>query len=270
MAAQSGAENADPLAQFLTDPAAVFQWTQGPDKTQRLAEMMQQSPLFQQLRNFGSEVLERRQVAQLPAGALVELRGLSAAAYNGLVGELADASPAERDQHPGRRIVELGEGVEDSTRLAVHPKNLIFPRHKPGDAVTLAAEFEPGSEHEGLEGRAGVISSLTEEERGLGFSEQTGGLVVDVLSLLPGGPVLDRVWLWPEHLARRNFQVGDGVRMRDLEADSSLNGLPATVEAPGTRPWSYVVVLDDGRRLEVKWRNLLLSSCSVATAAGLG
>ena len=32
-----------------------------------------------------------------------------------------------------------------------------------GAQVTLAAEFEPGSEHEGLEGRAGVISSLTEE-----------------------------------------------------------------------------------------------------------
>ena len=29
---------------------------------------------------------------------------------------------------------------------------------------------------------------------------------------------------------------------------------------PGTEPWKYIVTLEDGRRLEVRWRNLLLTS----------
>ena len=30
--------------------------------------------------------------------------------------------------------------------------------------VTLNAEFEPGTEHEGLEGRAALVSTLTDED----------------------------------------------------------------------------------------------------------
>ena len=35
--------------------------------------------------------------------------------------------------------------------------------------VTLNAEFEPGTEHEGLEGRAALVSTLTDED-GVGFA----------------------------------------------------------------------------------------------------
>ena len=123
------------------------------------------------------------------------------------------------------------------------------------------------------------------EEHELGFDESSGRVVVDVLSLLPGGPILQRILMWPEHLQRRPFQLGDGVKLRDLESDASLNEAAGVVEAEGflscifmgsaawacyagafcsgPEAWKYIVALEDGRRLEVRWRNLLLtSSCA--------
>lgn len=257
-AAQEGAADSDPLAKFLSDPQAVWSWLQSNDKTQELMQIMQGSVLFDKLLKFGSEVLERRQVAELSEGSLVEISGLSAAEHlNGLTGTLSEATEEEMQEHPGRRIIELEDG---QGRIAVQPRNLIFPRHRPGDAVTLNAEFEPGTEHEGLEGRAALVSTLTDEERELGFDKYSGRVVVDVLSLLPGGPILQRILMWPEHLQRRPFQAGDGVLLRNLEADTTLNEAAGTIEEEGTEPWKYIVALEDGRRLEVRWRNLLLTS----------
>eukprot|EP00439_Symbiodinium_sp_Y106_P080050 s501_g18.t2 len=196
-AAQEGAADSDPLAKFLSDPQAVWSWLQSNDKTQELMQIMQGSVLFDKLLKFGSEVLERRQVAELSEGSLVEISGLSAAEHlNGLTGTLSQATEEEMEEpglrfqtarmeseHPGRRIIELEDG---QGRIAVQPRNLIFPRHRPGDAVTLNAEFEPGTEHE-------------------------------------GGPILQRILMWPEHLQRRPFQAGDGVLLRNLESDTTLN-----------------------------------------------
>ncbi|CAE7602551.1 FOL3, partial [Symbiodinium sp. CCMP2456] len=227
-AAQEGAADSDPLAKFLSDPQAVWSWLQSNDKTQELMQIMQGSVLFDKLLKFGSEVLERRQVAELSEGSLVEISGLSAAEHlNGLTGTLSEATEEEMQEHPGRRIIELEDG---QGRIAVQPRNLIFPRHRPGDAVTLNAEFEPGTEHEGLERRAALVSTLTDEERELGFDKYSGRVVVDVLSLLPGGPILQRILMWPEHLQRRPFQAGDGVLLRNLEADTTLNDAAGTIE----------------------------------------
>eukprot|EP00434_Breviolum_minutum_P042420 symbB.v1.2.037755.t1/scaffold5662.1/size29721/2 len=257
-AAQRGREAADPLAKFLSDPTQVWSWMQSSDKTQQLSDMMNRSPLFEKLRKFGATVLERRQIAQLPPGALVEITDLKEAQQlNGLVGEVVEGTPEELQDFPDRKIVLLEDG---QGRVAVHPRNLVFPRHKTGDAVILDAEFEPGTEHEGLENRAAVVSTLTQEEKELGFDATSGRLVVDVLSLLPGGPVLQRILMWPEHLQRRPFQAGDTVTLRDLQSDGVLNGESAVVEGPGSEAWKYLVMLLDGRRLEIRWRNLLLTS----------
>ncbi|CAL1173480.1 unnamed protein product [Cladocopium goreaui] len=262
-AAQRGREAADPLAKFLSDPQQVWSWMQSSDKTQQLSDMMNRSPLFEKLRNFGASVLERRQVAQLPPGALVEITALKEASHlNSLVGEVVEPTPEETQEFADRKIVHLEDG---QGRVAVHPRNLVFPRHKPGDAVILDAEFEPGTEHEGLENRAAVVSMLTQEEKELGFDEKSGRLVVDVLSLLPGGPVLQRILMWPEHLQRRPFQVGDSVELRDLRADAKLNGAAGVVQGPGTETWKYLVTLDDGRRLEIRWKNLLLTNAMPTT-----
>ena len=43
---------------------------------------------------------------------------------------------ASREEHPGRRIIELEDG---QGRIAVQPRNLIFPRHRPGDAAPWQA-----------------------------------------------------------------------------------------------------------------------------------
>jgi len=257
-AAQEGSK-ADPLAKFLSDPQAVWSWLQSNEKTAELTQIMQGSILFEKLLKFGSEVLERRQIAQLEPGALLEISGLqSAAKLNGLTGTLCEPTEEDLEEHPGRRILEL---EDNQGRVAVQLRNLIFPRHRQGDAVTLVAEFEPGTEHEGLEGRAAVVSTLTEEERELGFDEKSGRLVVDVLSLLPGGPILQRILMWPEHLQRRPFQPGDEVKLRQLESDATLNDESGTIAGEGSEPWKYIVDLEDGRRLEVRWRNLLLTSC---------
>ena len=132
-AAQSGSAEADPLAKFLSDPQAVWSWLQSSDKTGELMQIMRGSALFDKLLKFGSEVLERRQVAELGPGALVEISGLEAAEHlNGLTGTLCEATDADSKEHPGRRILELEDG---KGRVAVQPRNLIFPRHRPGDAA---------------------------------------------------------------------------------------------------------------------------------------
>eukprot|EP00913_Durusdinium_trenchii_P016985 g15970.t1 len=131
----------------------------------------------------GAPVLERRQMATLPPGALVEINGLKEALHlNGLVGELAEPTPAEQAENAERRIVDL----------------------------------------EDAQGRVA--------EQQLGFDENSGRLVVDVLSLLPGGPILERILMWPEHLQRRPFQPGDGVTLRALQSDEGLNGRPGIVQ----------------------------------------
>ena len=152
---------------------------------------------------------------------------------------------------------------------------------------------------------ATLSATSSVKERELGFDKYSGRVVVDVLSLLPGGPILQRILMWPEHLQRRPFQAGDGVLLRNLEADTTLNEAAGTIEEegsfgcmissschmlynlviatfaffcygqttresrrqrlkeafdPGTEPWKYIVALEDGRRLEVRWRNLLLTS----------
>ncbi|CAE7236829.1 FOL3 [Symbiodinium necroappetens] len=328
-AAQEGAADSDPLAKFLSDPQAVWSWLQSNDKTQELMQIMQGSVLFDKLLKFGSEVLERRQVAELSEGSLVEISGLSAAEHlNGLTGTLSEATEEELQErcselalaillaiilfsttfwfncagkqilglvlrffefatspstgegivvfdatgkeHPGRRIIELEDG---QGRIAVQPRNLIFPRHRPGDAVTLNAEFEPGTEHEGLEGRAALVSTLTDEERELGFDKYSGRVVVDVLSLLPGGPILQRILMWPEHLQRRPFQAGDGVLLRNLEADTTLNEAAGTIEEEGTEPWKYIVALEvialsAGKDAEAILRELLRSDQDAVYAVG--
>ena len=71
------------------------------------------------------------------------------------------------------------------------------------------------------------------KERELGFDENSGRVVVDVLSLLPGGPIIHRILIWPEHLKRRPFQPGDGVKLRELESDATLNDAAGAVEAEG-------------------------------------
>ena len=100
-AAQEGAADSDPLAKFLSDPQAVWSWLQSNDKTQELMQIMQGSVLFDKLLKFGSEVLERRQVAELSEGSLVEISGLSAAEHlNGLTGTLSQATEEEMEE-PG-------------------------------------------------------------------------------------------------------------------------------------------------------------------------
>ena len=138
-AAQEGSEDADPLAKFLSDPQAVWSWLQSNDKTAELVQIMRGSMLFDKLMKFGSEVLERRQVAELEPGSLVEISGLKTADHlNGLTGTLREATEEEVQEHPGRRILEL----EDGSRVAVQTRNLIFPRHKPGDAAAWPNEDE--------------------------------------------------------------------------------------------------------------------------------
>ena len=98
-AAQEGAADSDPLAKFLSDPQAVWSWLQSNDKTQELMQIMQGSVLFDKLLKFGSEVLERRQVAELSEGSLVEISGLSAAEHlNGLTGTLSEATEEEMQE----------------------------------------------------------------------------------------------------------------------------------------------------------------------------
>ena len=100
-AAQDGSKGseADPLAKFLSDPQAVWSWLQSNDKTGELMDIMRGSVLFDKLLKFGSEVLERRQVAELGPGALVEISGLEAAGHlNGLTGTLCEATDEEMEE----------------------------------------------------------------------------------------------------------------------------------------------------------------------------
>eukprot|EP00933_Yihiella_yeosuensis_P081832 TRINITY_DN9551_c0_g1_i4.p1 TRINITY_DN9551_c0_g1~~TRINITY_DN9551_c0_g1_i4.p1 ORF type:complete len:420 (-),score=95.17 TRINITY_DN9551_c0_g1_i4:251-1510(-) len=271
------AESFDPFAKLLSNPQALIAALQNPERSQELREAVEGSSIFEDMRDLGRTVIEQMQIARLKAGAKIEIHGLKAASeLNGLVGVLCDPTPEEAEANPERRVVELEDGVG---RISVQPENLIFPRHLPGDAVLLAAEFEPGSEHEGLEGRAAVVSLLTEEELALGFgsSAEAGRAVVDVLSLLPGGPITQRLLMWPEHLKPRRYQPGDGVVLAALESDASLNGAAATVveasqeEASTLEPSAVVIALDsDGRRLQVRRRNLRLSSVALPGWTGIG
>ncbi|CAE7891898.1 FOL3 [Symbiodinium microadriaticum] len=284
-AAQEGAADSDPLAKFLSDPQAVWSWLQSNDKTQELMQIMQGSVLFDKLLKFGSEVLERRQVAELSEGSLVEISGLSAAEHlNGLTGTLSEATEEEMQERCSEQTFWFncaGIVVFDETgkvalqifdrghSVKVRRTAMWYEFHK----VTLNAEFEPGTEHEGLEGRAALVSTLTDEERELGFDKYSGRVVVDVLSLLPGGPILQRILMWPEHLQRRPFQAGDGVLLRNLEADTTLNEAAGTIEEEGTEPWKYIVALEvialsAGKDAEAILRELLRSDQDAVYAVG--
>ena len=81
---------------------------------------------------------------------------------------------------------------------------------------------------------AALSATSSVKERELGFDKYSGRVVVDVLSLLPGGPILQRILMWPEHLQRRPFQAGDGVLLRNLEADTTLNEAAGTIEEEGS------------------------------------
>lgn len=255
------APDEDPFARLLADPASLTQLLQDPGRAQEMLGALNGSALFEEMQELGGTVLEQLRIAKLDAGAQVEVDGLRARPeLNGLVGELKDATPEEAASFEGRRIVE----VEGGERLALRPENLVFPRHRLGDAVTLDAEF--GYEEEGLEGRSAVVSELTQQEEELGFQAYAGRVVVDVLPLLPGGPVLHRLLMWPEHLRPRPFQPGDGVELAGLDSDARLNGLAATVvpaaagELAGVGPGHAVVTVDStGERLLVRRRNALLT-----------
>lgn len=264
-----GSQDVDPLAKLIADPQGIASLMQSDSKEEQLGTLAQNSPLFDKLLQLGSRVLEQTRISRLEPGTEVELAGLKAAAdLNGLRGFLTSPTPEEEELSPGRRIVEL---EDDAGRIAVQPENLRFPRYLLGNAVTLETKFEVGGPHEGLERRAAVVSELTEEEIELGFKSRGGQVVVEVLSLLPGGPVLERILMWPEHLRPRAFQPGDGVEIAGLEADTSLNGEAATVEAGASGPGRpLLVALDgDGRPLEIKPKNLRLVSCGFS-AGGFG
>lgn len=267
------AEDADPFARLLSDPSALAQVAEDPQRAQELLSELNTSAIFEDMRRLGSIVLEQMRIAKLEAGTPVQILGLRAAAeLNGRVGLLAEPTREEAAAHPERRVVDLGAGE----RVAVLPENLAFPRHAVGDAVLLEAEF--AGEEEGLEGRAAVVSELTEEEQRLGFETRGGRVVVDVLPLIVGGPVMQRLLMWPEHLRPRTFQPGDTVRLDGLESDATLNGMTASVvpadegEIDVQPDKGIVVALEaDGRRLSVRRKNLrLIGTAAPAPWRGFG
>lgn len=274
----------DPFMRLLKDPWALVGMLENPEGGQELLDTVNKSTLFSDFQDLGAMVTEQLRIVNAEAGTRVELDGLMGSPeLNGCRGVLADATPEEEELHPGRRIVILeaeasgGASPPDETRLALAPERLIFPRLRCGDAVVLDVEF--GGEEEGLEGRAAVVSQLTSEELDLGFEERGGRVVVDVLPLLPGGPITERLMMYPEHLRPRSFEIGDYVELRGLSSSASLNGASATVVAAtveeqraNAADGRVVVALDqDGARLSVQPRNLLLA-CATAPAPipGLG
>jgi len=272
--ASSGDDDSDAFASLLANPQDLVGLLQDPGKVGELAGSFNTSVVFKEMRELGSLVLEQLRVGKLPAGELVEIYGLQAQAeLNSQTGALADPTPEEARAFEGRRIVCL-EG--DAGRVALRPENLRFPRYQPGDAVTLEAEF--GGAEEGLEGRAAVVSELTEEELRLGFKPGGGRVVVDVLPTVPGGPVVHRLLMWCDHLRPRTFAPGDSVELAGLDSDAGLNGLPATVvpataeEAAAARGANRVVVATDegGVRLAVPRRNLRLLGIGPPRLRGLG
>eukprot|EP00931_Biecheleriopsis_adriatica_P077941 TRINITY_DN51411_c0_g1_i1.p1 TRINITY_DN51411_c0_g1~~TRINITY_DN51411_c0_g1_i1.p1 ORF type:complete len:406 (-),score=77.59 TRINITY_DN51411_c0_g1_i1:36-1208(-) len=264
-AASENSKSSDPFAKLLGDPGAALSTLQK-SSPEELKSIIEESSLFQKLQRLGRDVLEQMRIERLEVGVPVEISGLtSAPELNGLVGVLVEPTLLEAEEHPDRRIVELEGG---GGRIAVQVKNLVIPEHRPGDAVVLNVEFQRGGEQEGMEGRAAVVSTLTKEEIDLGFTDKYR-VVVDVLSLLPGGPVTERLLMWPEHLRPRQFEAGDGVELTGLEADASLNGASGTVESSVGYGTVNVVLDGDGRRLEVKRQNLRLVSVALPEGRSL-
>lgn len=261
----------DPLAKILADPM-LLKGLQDPSTSKDILADLNRSALFEEMRIMGSVVIEQVQIKNLKAGELVEITGLeSQPQLNGVVGTLVEATDTEADSFTGRRVVELQNGQ----RLALKLDNLVFPRYNVGAAVTLETKF--GGEETGLEGRAAVVSELTEEERTLGWGRYSGRVVVDVLPLVVGGPVLQRLLMWPEHLRPRQFVSGDAVQLAELSSDSQLNGAACTVvtataeERANQSPGQVVVVVDaDGSRLLVREQNLRLLALTPPTLLGIG
>jgi len=245
---------------------------QDPSASKDILLDLNQSVLFDEMRMMGSFVIEQVQIKNLKAGELVQITGLeSQPQLNDVIGRLVEATDAETESFAGRRVVEL----ESGQRLALRLDNLVFPRYKIGDAVTLETTF--GGEEQGLESRAAVVSNLTEEERTLGWGRYSGRVVVDVLPLVVGGPVLQRLLMWPEHLRPRQFVSGDAVQLEGLASDGQLNGAVCTVvtataeERAGQNPGQVVVTVDaDGSRLLVRDKNLRLMAIAPPTLLGIG
>jgi len=261
-------EEIDPLTKILADPMLL----RDPIASKDILADLNRSVLFQEMRIIGSSVIEQVQIKNLKAGELVEITGLeSQPQLNGVVGTLVEATDTEADSFTGRRVVEL----ENGQRLALKLDNLVFPRYNVGAAVTLETTF--GGEEQGQEGRAAVVSKLTEEERTLGWGRYSGRVVVDVLPLVVGGPVLHRLLMWPEHLRPRKFVSGDAVQLAELASDSQLNGAACTVvtataeERASQSPGQVVVVVDaDGSRLLVREQNLRLLALAPPALLGIG
>lgn len=281
---RGASQGEDPFARLLEDPDALARIVQDPEQAAELARSLNSSAIFQDLKKMGSTFVEQLRIKDMASGRQVEIRGLKGAPeLNGRIGTLREPTEEESASFPERRIVEV-----DGDRIAVRMENLCEVRFKLGDAVTLEAAFE--GIHEGLDGRAAVISEPTEEEIELGLTTRGGRVVVDaptlvaadfpraqgeVLPLVKGFPVQDRFRMWPEQLRARRFKPGDAVELTGLQGDAGLNGAEGTVvpaeegemaEAPDG---AAVVELEGGgRRLLVRRQNMRLTWPSLGPVRG--
>lgn len=276
-AAQNGEVSDDAFARLLSNSGELNDMMDNPDRLQEIVQAANGSAVFDEMRDLGVEVLQQMRISKLEAGELVEITGLTGSPQlNGVIGRLGTPTAQELELHSEdvegemkmqRRIVEVIDGLD---RLAVLPQNLVFPRYKIGTAVILDAPF--AGEDEDFKGRVCTVGELTSEEREMGFSDKGGRAVVDILPLIPGGPVTARRLMWPENLVPRPFATGDYIELTGLTADTSLNGAPGTVavatadDAQLVGTSQVVITLDsDKTQLKVKSENLRLV-CAAAPA----
>jgi len=186
---------------------------------------------FDELRRGLIDALFRKRIKE---GMSLQIQGLvNAQELNGCIGTVKPKRKDEREQFPDddMTVLQVPGGVG---RIAVPTAKLTFPKFSLGESVTMHGGFEKSDA--AYEGRAAIISNLTEEDLEAGRTNRGGLICVDVPPefkfFFEGDEPEERFQLWPELLRPRPLAAGDVVKLVNLESNADLNGARGTVVEP--------------------------------------